>query len=436
MPKLPYMKLRSKVWYTAGAHAALELRPDGRNKAQVVCTGIKDLVEATKFSVAYGQFIRERWTIDRYAEARAIHPEAADIYYRPYKTKTEEEAAAEENYDLCFASRANELAQLARERDHNAAAALRVVEVEAELEVLKKELGKAVAGADIEFKKVADEYYDWGCLMGGRNDAPWAHTHQRKRKQQLKWWGERMQKLSDITLQNVERHRKSLMGTHAGKTLNQYTETIRHLCSWAKKRKYLLTDPLEHLGRVQAKPVREPRAITAAEAELLLKHCLPKRVLLYEVALNSGLRRNELWSLVVSDVDTEHCGLQLHKEWTKSRKDGFQPIPDWLVTKLAESAKGKKATDRLLPVPSDPALRFREDCKRAGIPDDKLLVFHSLRKGQATGHDQSGGSVKTVQLLTRHSTPALTYKTYVGAVDSDMRAAVEKLGEKFKAQPR
>jgi integrase len=48
-------------------------------------------------------------------------------------------------------------------------------------------------------------------------------------------------------------------------------------------------------------------------------------------AFASGLRKEELRSLVVRDLDIKRGGLVLRAEWTKNRKDGFQPLPAFLV---------------------------------------------------------------------------------------------------------
>ena len=148
-------------------------------------------------------------------------------------------------------------------------------------------------------------------------------------------------------------------------------------------RLYLDTDPLAGLTRFDVTPSRVRRALTKSEISALLDKAPERRRLLYEVALCSGLRVNELRQLVVGDLDKDRNGLRLHSEWTKARKDGVQPLPASLVAKLAESAKGKDATDRLLHVTAHPERRFKTDLKAADIQVKTffgVVDLHSLRK--------------------------------------------------------
>ena len=62
------------------------------------------------------------------------------------------------------------------------------------------------------------------------------------------------------------------------------------------------------------------RAMTPDEVTRLLTVCPPERRLLYETALFSGLRSNELRHLTLEHLDR-----------TKNREEGFQPLPRALL---------------------------------------------------------------------------------------------------------
>jgi integrase len=91
---------------------------------------------------------------------------------------------------------------------------------------------------------------------------------------------------------------------------------------------------------------------------------------------------NELRSLTVGHLDTRMAGLILDAVWTKNQKPGFQPLPAWLLSKLSESAQGKRPSDHSLKVPTNPVEVLEKELKRAGInklgPGGKV-DFHSLR---------------------------------------------------------
>jgi integrase len=56
------------------------------------------------------------------------------------------------------------------------------------------------------------------------------------------------------------------------------------------------------------------------------------------------------------------------------------------------------------------------------------LVFHSLRKSFLTACDGAQASPRSTQALARHATPDLTFRRYVGAVDSELVRVVEAVG--------
>lgn len=99
-------------------------------------------------------------------------------------------------------------------------------------------------------------------------------------------------------------------------------------------RDYLEENPLRKLKKINTDPVKKRRALTPEEISRLLAHCLPERRLLYESALCTGLRANELRQLTSLHLDGVNCRLRLEGKWTKNRQCGYQPVPQWLMDKL------------------------------------------------------------------------------------------------------
>ena len=58
------------------------------------------------------------------------------------------------------------------------------------------------------------------------------------------------------------------------------------------------------------------------------------RSLLYEMALFSGLRANELRSLTIDDLDLDRYGVILNAEWTKNRQEGCQPLYEFDILRM------------------------------------------------------------------------------------------------------
>lgn len=223
----------------------------------------------------------------------------------------------------------------------------------------------------------------------------------------------------------------------SGKTLQNYRETICAFCDWAVARGYLSDDPLKNSTAYDTSPRSKRRTLTPDEIQRLLDVAPDYRSLLYQVAMCTGLRANELRSLKVRDLNTDMKALNLHAEWTKNRKPGLQPIPLWLLERLEVVSRGKALDDPLLRVPRDVAPRLDKDLKAADIskwtPLGKI-DFHALRSVYVSNVIEAGTTVKEAQSLARHSTPALTMNTYAKASQKRLTELTEKASEIVKVK--
>lgn len=196
------------------------------------------------------------------------------------------------------------------------------------------------------FAEVVAEYISWGESQGGRGGRPWATEHARKRRDNLQWWQNQLgiQTLGEVNgiLPRVEKALRELQNLgRSGKTLQNYQEAICAFCDWAVQRGYLTNDPLRSAKYYDITPRARRRILTREEIQVLLEVVPPSRRLLYQVAMCTGLRAKELRSLKVCDLNPDMLALNLHAEWTKNRKPGMQPIPQWLLEELLQESKGK-----------------------------------------------------------------------------------------------
>ena len=174
------------------------------------------------------------------------------------------------------------------------------------------------------------------------------------RQSLLGWWQNKLGLITladlDGILPRVEEELRDLQRQgRAGKTLANYAEALGAFCDWCVQRGYLASDPLKALAPFDTTPTTTRRALSGEEIGRLLEVCVPHRKLLMETAFLSGLRAHELRSLAVDDLDVDGCGVRLHAEWTKNRKDGFQPIPTNLIGRLHDlPTQGKQR--RSMPV--------------------------------------------------------------------------------------
>ena len=313
-----------------------------------------------------------------------------------------------------------------------------------------------------DFREIVDEYLAWGDSQGGRGGRPWAETHARMRRTHLAWWEEQLglKLLSDLdgSLPRVE---KALQARQqeglTGGTRQNYREAIVGLCNWCVKRGYLERNPLDGLAPFDKTPQVRRALLTPDEIHKLLATCPERRLLLYETAFCSGLRAKELRSLAVPDLDTVRNGLVLHDKWAKDRKEGFQPLPASLVTRLAAYAESGEAKqlyarryarrdaslkgipdDPLLYVPKMMAREMTKDLKAAELPTFKpgegKIDFHACRVAYVTYVLESGASMKEAQDLARHASPEMTRQVYARTRPERIKRSVEAVGSVIRTE--
>ena len=283
--------------------------------------------------------------------------------------------------------------------------------------------GEAARHAERPIAEVVEEYLDFGKSQGGKHGRPWARSHARGRAAYLAWWTAALdlETLGDLADTDIlGRAQRAVQGKiqnagRGGKTCAAYRESLMAFCSWCCKMKYLAANPVGDWPGYDTTPLVKRRCLTREEIGALLAASPPERGLVYEVALASGLRANELRSLRVGNLDPVAGGLCLESRWTKNREGGLQPLARGLVERLAKEAEGKPDTAPLLKTTSHMDRAFRLDRERAGIDRDAFggrCDFHSLRVAYCSTVIECGASVKEVQMLARHSTPSLTMNVY------------------------
>src|SRR5262252_3542962 len=126
--------------------------------------------------------------------------------------------------------------------------------------------------------------------------------HRHQRATQLAWWQTHLhlRTLGDCIhiLPGVERlvQERAREG-RSSQTLKHDRNALAAFLAWCTRLGYLERDPLQHLGPLHVVPTTTRRALTVEEIRNLLSHCPPARRLLYETAMLTGLRVNELRQL-------------------------------------------------------------------------------------------------------------------------------------------
>jgi site-specific recombinase XerD len=261
-------------------------------------------------------------------------------------------------------------------------------------------------------------------------------------------------RISELSLSKaldaVQALRDEGLGTE---TINHHIRAVKAFSRWLRKDKRARDHHLADLAtsspegdrryvRRQLTPAEAARVIQAAEAgPVVMGMSGADRAALYVVALATGLRREELRTLIAErfSLDSDPPTITVTAGYTKNKKEAMQPIPaalaEWLRPWLAGKGPGKPVFAEM---PRRTAKMLRFDLKAAGVPyktSEGVVDFHGTRVTYITNLVASGASVKTCQTLARHSTPSLTIGVYAKTTLHDIKGAVEALPDPIRTDP-
>ena len=234
---------------------------------------------------------------------------------------------------------------------------------------------------------------------------------------------------------------------------NHYLVAIKGFTRWLWQEKRTTEDTFCNLKKLNSQTDRRRvrRAMTEEEVKKLLwvtqesrktyrgllwKLNPTDRVLLYSIAIYTGLRSIEIASLKVSSFDLETKTVIVQASNTKNRKKASLPIHPTLLALLKPAIEKLPSSGSLLFGVLDPTQGiqgkvFARDLKRAGIAilDDqgRVLDFHSLRYTFITSLAKAGVHPGKAQRLARHSDINLTMGVYTQLDVDDLRDAVESI---------
>jgi integrase len=240
-------------------------------------------------------------------------------------------------------------------------------------------------------------------------------------------------------------------GMCSARTREQFIECIKAFGNWLERVARLVPrSPFAALSkkgiRAAENPARPRDALTEEEVSILLRYTAQshsvllgmdgrQRALLYELALATGLRRNEIASLTPASFFLSESVpfVIVESQHTKNRMRAELPIKKQLAEKLQQWLVGKQGGEILFPIRyKETAAMLQLDCERAGIhtqgrPGGRRIDFHSLRLTFATSLGREGVALVLTQKLLRHSTPALTANVYTRLEIQELAQAVERL---------
>ncbi len=204
-------------------------------------------------------------------------------------------------------------------------------------------------------------------------------------------------------------------------TLNKDIRNLKTFVYWCRENRYLNGNLKLKELKLEEKPVK---SLNDAQVKNLLKAAQPYpsmkiRILL---ALGTGLRRGDIESLKISDIDIEkNCMTTSSRKTRKSM--GARPVPVAIIKELKKYLNHSSSHQHRLLDDNFNYKRWKKICKEANLSD---LKFHDLRKTFGSVLAQNGISTAVTQRLLEHSSPYLTNKVYMN-VDPVLRQAVDQI---------
>ena len=251
---------------------------------------------------------------------------------------------------------------------------------------------------------------------------------------------------TDISASKVQRQLADLRNNENGisaQTSNYYLQSMKQFCLWMVRDGRANESPVTHLTKINAKIDRrhDRRALEPNEVRRLIEAtgaaprrfgmAGPERAMLYRLAIETGLRANELRSLKVSSFDFEKCIVTVQAAYSKHRRQDEVPLRPNTADALKTFLEGKMPSAKAFCVPDKPVNMFRKDLEDAKIQyvDDsgRYADFHCLRHTTGSLLAASGVHPKIAQILMRHCDINLTMNRYTHSYVGQITEALTKL---------
>jgi len=256
---------------------------------------------------------------------------------------------------------------------------------------------------------------------------------------------------SDVSADKVERYLAELRKNKNGiskATSNHYLQAVQQFGIWMVDNGRATESPLRILKKLRVLKTdrrRIRRALEPDEIRRLLEVTAQgpirfgmigqERRLLYKLAIESGLRANELRSLTVSSFDLKNLSVTVIDAYSKNRKESLLPLRKETAAELESFFKGKlpgvkafggtykQLTDRTAEV-------LKEDLVAAKInyvEDGLFFDFHAHRHETGSLLAATGTNPAVAQSVLRHSNINLTMGIYTHTLIGQEAQAVANL---------
>jgi len=269
----------------------------------------------------------------------------------------------------------------------------------------------------------------------------------------------------DCTAEKLESFAATLVEADSSPaTIGHYLQAVKGFASWAHRTKRIPADPFwtirkpnpesdRRLQRRMILPEEWPHLIRATQ-DISFGMDGEARRLLYEFAIQTALRSNEIRSCTVGRVDFSKPAVSVDASSTKNKQTAWMHLTREFATRLRRYCDDRSPSDKLFDLcnPTNMARMIKADmlaARKAWIEEledeegqkqrsqtdflaienraGETLDFHSLRHTCGAWLAMKGVHPKTIQSIMRHSTITLTLDTYGHLMPGAEPEAIAKL---------
>jgi integrase len=230
---------------------------------------------------------------------------------------------------------------------------------------------------------------------------------------------------SDLVEGYLAERTKKVSPATANRELALLKTMFNKAADWGK----IDLSPISKIKKFREENIKE-RILTQDEARRLIEAAKKELRPFLIIALNTGMRRNEILSLKWENVNFANEFILIESARSKSGKAKKVPMNRLVVEALKSIPKKhplifyNPETRRNI---QDVKTAFRTALKKAKI---KGVRLHDLRHTAATRMIEAGVDIATVSKILGHSSIQMTMR-YCHPTEENMRRAVERLGESF-----
>jgi integrase len=259
------------------------------------------------------------------------------------------------------------------------------------------------------------------------------------------------QTYSDIQPSKVTSYLKSMRDSGSSvRTTNHHLQAIKQFANWMvmdgrasespvrflKAHRVLSTDIVHQRRVLEIEEIKRLLDTTRDSKVILYGMSGYQRYLLYKLAIETGLRRNELRSLIVGSFDFGACTVFVIDAYSKNRKQTVLPLRPETAKELQVFLSNKTPATKVFGgsysrLTCHTSKMLQADLAKAGIEyeDDagRVFDFHCLRHETGTLLADAGVNPKTAQSIMRHSDINLTMSLYTHTLRGAESEAISKL---------